>query len=93
MAKKRPVFFWGTRYNSIVECAERTGIARERLRHALRYSKRIVLESGEVHVDYADKAVSPVLKKSVPKVGTNRSGLLLPGLCTHRLGTYHGGWW
>ena len=92
MAKKRPIFFGGVRYDSIVECAERTGIARERLRHALRYSKRIVMAGGDVHVDYADK-VPVALRKSAPRVEPRRSGALLPGLCTHRLGTYHGGWW
>jgi hypothetical protein len=91
MGGKRKIIFDGKTYESIVECAKSEGIVRERLRHALRYSKRIMLSSGEVHVDYADKPAVFVPKKMEPKAEPNRSGLLLLGLCTHRLGTYHGG--
>lgn len=91
MGKKHPIILDGTLYQSIAACSEVTGIACERIIRALKHSKRISIKSKELHVEYAGK----YQQKNTQKKETNhrRSGLLLPGLCTHRLGAYLGGRW
>ena len=86
----RPVLCGGVRYESIRECVDRTEYTVKQLQYALEVTGHIGVVSIEYADDPADSIVSATPVAAV-RTAPAHAAPLLPGLCTHRLGTYHGG--
>jgi len=79
----RSVICGGIRYESVDDCAERTEYSVPQLNHALRETGRI----GYDAVSYGDD-LPRLVDHGAPSKPCEP---LLRRLCTHRLGTHHGG--